>query len=379
MRRSTLFPVSFLLIGIFLAACSTTPIKRALPEGLTLDAVATIDKGTPFAVSPDSNLVALVRNSLQYYHAPSKEYLPVDERVPVKLAWSTRGFSLAALYVHGDEGRIVVYNQNGILLAETPVHARLTGLSWLSDDELLVAGNRTKAYKFGVTYQSLVFRWEPGRDLPTEQVLRDTTLRVQTYAAWKDVLDHGPILATPSQSPVILYLHPIDPPMFTPYYRLIMRDLDSRKEQEIASVGFNSGGGRFSADGEKILYGDGSGTTFLLNPWTEEVLARLPYPGIRLAFSPEGESWIIDGAVSINSNMVTSMSSGVEAEFFRDGSTIYFRDGVELYSLSGIKSSAGTMFVPEIAEKVRKLRSMKLQGVLTPQDYKESMARIISP
>jgi len=171
----------------------------------------------------------------------------------------------------------------------------------------------------------------------------------------------------------------VDPPVFTPYYKLIMKDLASGSELEIASVDFNSAGGRFSADGERILYADGRGTTLLYDPWTEETLRTINTPGRNPALSPEGENWVADGTLFRKDGAVLPLAQAAEAAFSLDGSRIMLRAERGLYLLTGLKPAEGTLFVPAIAEKVAKLRSMRLQGLVTAQEYKESLQKVTAP
>jgi len=369
--------VSILLL--FLAACSTLPINGTLPEGLTAEKIVSVDKGAAFSLSPDGNVVAIGGDEPKLLHIPSHEHIPLGTRVPLKLAWSPLGYSLAAIYATDDGSSIVVYDQYGIAIAESPVNASLTSIGWLSEDELAAGGIRVKGYSFGSNYQSLFFRWMPGRNMLTEHGLRDTTLQPSTLASWKHLLQRGPMLDLSPQSGTLLYLHPVDPPVFTPYYKLIMKDLASGSELEIASVGFNAAGGRFSADGERVLYSDGRGKTLLYDPWTGETLRTTNTPGSNLALSPEGENWVADGVLSRKDGAVLPLAKDAEAAFSVDGSRIMLRVEGALYLLSGLKPAEGTLFVAEIAEKVARLRSMRMQGLVTPKEYKESLQKVNAP
>lgn len=379
MHRSTSILLTALIALSFLTACQTLPLNGMLPDGLVAAKIVSVDKGSVFALSPDANLVAMVDEGLHIWHIPSKESIPLDKRSPLKLAWSPLGYSLAAIFAKDTGSSIAIYDQFGIAIAEAPVDARLTDLSWLSEEELVAGGLRIKSYKFGHNYQSLFFRWKPGRDMPAGNGLRDTTLQPATFAKAQFLLERGPLLELSPQSGTLLYLHPVDPPLFSPYYKLIMKDLASGKELEIASVGLNTAGGKFSADGEKILYADGNGTTLLYNPWTEETLRKTSTFGSNPALSPEGENWISDGAFFRKDGVVIPLAEGAAAQFSTDGSRVIIRGGGSLYQLSGLKPAEGTMFVPAVAEKVAKLRSMRIQGLLTPKEYKESLQKLTAP
>lgn len=371
---SVLFAVVFALLA---AACSTLPMRGGLAEGVTATRLAKVDKASPFALSPDGTVVAMVSSGLKLYHTVFKEEILLEGGAPIALAWSPRGFFLAAVFARGDESRIVIYNQYGTPIAEEVLKARLSSVSWLSDDELIAGGARVKSYTFGVNYQSLFYRWQPGRGLPVEKLLRDSTLRQTTVDGAKPAFERGPMIDIARQSAVLLYLHPVDPPVFTPYYRLIVRDLESGSELEAASVSLNSGGARFSADGERILYSDGSGSTVLYNPWTETVLRKSRAQGLNPALSPEGENWFSDGAYFRKDGSAMLLAQGAEAEFSRTGDSIIYRDGEELTLIAGIGQSEGIMFVPAVAEKVAGLRAKRIQGVITPKEYDAKIRELI--
>jgi len=321
----------------------------------------------------------MVDGGLHILHIPSRESIPLDKRTPLKLAWSPLGYSLAAIFAKDTGSSIAIYDQHGTAIAEESVAVRLTDLGWLSEDELVAGGLRIKSYKFGHNYQSLFFRWKPGRDVPAENGLRDTTLQPATVAKAQALLQRGPLLEIAPQSGTLLYLHPVDPPVFTPYYKLIMKDLDSGRELEIASVALNSNGGRFSADGEKILYADGSGTTLLYNPWTEEVIRKTNTFGMNPALSPSGENWISDGKLFRKDGAAIPLADGASAQFSTDESMAILCGGSALYQLTGLKPAEGTMFVPSVAEKVAKLRSLRIQGLVTPAEYKENLHQLTAP
>lgn len=379
MHRSTILLITALISMVLLTACQTLPINGTLPDGLVAEKIASVDKGSVLALSPDGNVVAIVSDGLKLLHVPSKEHVSLGERIPLKLAWSPLGYYLAALYAKDGASSIAIYDQYGIAIAEEAFAVRLTDLGWLSEDELIAGGVRIKSYKFGHNYQSLFFRWKPGRDKPTESILRDTTLQPATVAKAHSLLERGPMLELSPQSAALLYLHPVDPPVFSPYYKLIMKDLASGRELEIASAGLNSAGGKFSADGERILYADGNGTTLLYNPWSEEIIRKASTFGRNPALSPEGENWIADGSLFRKDGTVIPLAGETVAQFSTDGSRIIIRGGGDLYLLSGLKPAEGTMFVPAVAEKVTKLRSLRMQGLVTPAEYKESLQRISAP
>jgi hypothetical protein len=193
---------------------------------------------------------------------------------------------------------------------------------------------------------------------------------------WQAFLGRGPLMDFSSQTPLISYLHPVDPPVFTPYYKLIIKDLASGREMEVASVGLGSAGARLSADGEHILYADGKGQTLVRNPWSDEVLFTVNSPGVKPALSPESGSWFADGALFRNGSLLTPLAPGAEAQFTPDGSSLLIKAGTELYLLHGLKPAGGILFVPALEEKIQKLRQLRLEGLISPKEYRETLERM---
>ncbi len=379
LRQNNALPAVALIVALtLLSACRTLPIDGRLPDGLAAEKITSVDEASPFALSPDGNVVALVSSGLKMFHLGLKEQIDISVEIPKKLAWSPSGNFLAAVYRKEQKSTIITYDQYGVRIAETTMDSELTDLFWISENELLAGGITVKNYKFGSNYKSVFYRWKPGQDVPVAYDLRDTTIQPSTFNKWKTALERGPMLEPVGQSAQILYLHPVDPPLFTPYYKLIIRDLDTGKELEPANVSINSGGGSFAADGESLLFGDGTGSTKLYNPWTEDILQSITTPGRNPALSPDGFTWFADGTLFSNSKMVAPLAPGV-ALFAPDGSRLLLRSGESLYLLTGLKPAEGSLFVPSIAEKIQKLRSMRLQGLLTPAEYRETMKKIIAP
>jgi len=374
-QRLTLLVAAAVAVLALLSACRTLPIDGRLPEGLSAEKITSVDEESPFALSPDGNVVAIVSSGLKIFHIALKEQIALSGDSPEKLAWSPFGNFLAAIFRKDGKSTLIIYDQHGIPIAEAIIDDALTALGWLSEDEVFAGGIKVKEYKFGSNYRSILYRWNPGRSIPAASDLRNTTIQPSTYSSWKAALSRGPLIEPVGQSAQILYLQPAAPPLFAPYYRLIIRDIDTGKELESGNVSLNSEGGSFSADGETLLIGDGIVSTKLYNPWSEETLFTGATPGKSSALSPDGATWFADGSLFRNSKMVTALAPGV-ARFTPDGSRLIIRSGGSLYMVSGLKPAEGALFVPSLTAKISKLRSMRVQGLVTPAEYKETLKGI---
>jgi len=379
LNRKNLLPAALLLLALQLAACQTLPLNEKLPDNLAAEKITVVDENSPFAVTPDGNVVALSSSGLKLFHIPTKEHVPLSAKTPRRLAWSPFGTTLAALFSEGQKSRVITYDQQGYPLAETVIDAPLTELGWLSEQELALGGAVIKQYKFGSNYRSMLYRWQSGKNAPVASELRDSTLQPATLSKWQAYLERGPLMDFSSQTPLISYLHPVEPPVFSPYYKVVIKDLASGRETEVAAVSLTSQGAKLSADGEKILFGDGQGSTSLRNPWSEEELCKAGSPGFQSALSPEPCIWFADGALFRGGNSFTPLAPGATAQFTADGSRLLLQAGTELYLLTGLKPVAGAMFIPALNEKLQKLRSLKLEGLVSPQEYKEALERIVQP
>ncbi|NJD92114.1 MAG: hypothetical protein FIA91_11490 [Geobacter sp.] len=377
MRLTSLFFT--LLLLIMLAGCTTLPVDGSLPYGLTAQQITTVESGAAFAVSPDGAVAAVFSSGLQLVHIPTKERHQIGDEKPDALAWSPLGYSLAALYHTQGKSRIVIHDQLGMKMAEQTVNDEITDICWLSEQEIAAGGFRVKNYKFGTNFKSILYRWQPGINLPVVTELKDSTLRPASFLKWQSLLAKGPRLSASMASGHIAYLHPIDPPLFATYYKITIRDLATGVEIDTVNAGLSTSGAKFSADGELLLYGDGNGSVLLLNPWSEEQLKTTATPGKSLALSPDGATWFADGAVFTGDRPPALLATNGQAAFTHDSSRLLISSGSTLYQVSGIKPAAGSLFVPEVGEKVAKLRSMRLQGLISAADYKSSMKRILNP
>ncbi len=363
---------SLLLLG----GCSTLPITGPLPDNLTAEKVASIDEQSPLAISPDSKVVALNSSGLKLFHLPTGQQVDVSARNAHRAAWSPLGYSLAASFTTGGTSTLVTYDQYGIKVAEAEVEGEITDLAWLSEHELLAASVTITTYKFGNNFKTLLHRWLPGRNTPTSTPLRDSTLQSVTVRTWLPLLRRGPMLDISRTADQILYMHPLDPPVFKPYYKLILRDLTNGKEMEIASLGMTSSGGRFTADSELIFYGDGAGKTTVYNPWTDEAVRRFNAAGRTLEISPAGDYSFVDGALYHGDTRVAMLAPEGVGRFTPDGRQLLVAARNDLYLLKGLQPANDRLLPVAQLEKLLQPRVWRLDNLISAKEYKETLERI---
>lgn len=362
--------------SLIVAGCSTLPVSGQLPEGLVATKIARIDEGTRFAISPDGAAVAHSKSGLKLLHISTGQKLDLSAETPERLAWSPVGYNLAALYYRDGKSAIVTYDQHGLKVAEASIDGRITDLAWLSESELLAAELRVANYRFGSNYKTLLHRWKPGKSSPVATPLRDTTIQPANAVRWQNTLSRGPMPGLSPTDDFILYLHPLDPPVFSPYYKLILRELPSGREKEIANVSLNSDGGLFSLDGELILFGDGSGNTSLYDPWTEKTIFSCKTPGKNPAFSPDGSHWFADGTLYRGNAPLAILAPNGIARFSPDAKELLLSANGSLYRVTGLRPAKP---LPPPSDKLRQLRAWRLEGLISAREYTESKERSNQP
>ena len=360
------------------SGCSRLPVTGQLPSNLTATKITDLDETSPMAIAPDGRVVAISSSGLKLLHLPTGQQVEVSGTTPREVAWSPRGYSLAASYPTGTGSTLVSYDYQGIKLAETQVQGEITDLTWLSEGEILAASVTITNFKFGSNYKTVIHRWIPGKGEPTSTPLRDTTLQPITARNWLPILQRGPRLDLSRTADQILYLQPIDPPLFTPYYKLILRDLTSGREMELASVGMSTSGGRFTADGELVVYGNGADKTTVYDPWTDETVASFKAAGTNLQISPTGEYRFSDGALYQGDKLVTMLAPGGIGRFTPDGRLLLSADNT-LYLLDGLQPASDKLLPVDHLKKLLQPRAWRIEGIISPKEYKETRERIIKP
>lgn len=355
-----------LIVSLILpmAACSTMPINGRLTAPLMAEKIATSPVNTPFAISPDNRIAALNKAGLTLWHISSADEVPLSPEKAVAVAWSPLGYSLAAVFTGTTESKIIIFNQHGIKISEAPVDASLTELCWRNEDELVATGFRTKSYKFGVSYQSLLYHWSPGRSTLTETTLHEATLQKQVYDLYRAAIERGPMASFAPEAELMLYLQPIAPPMFKHYYKLLLRDLATGTEIELATAELKSFGAKISADGELLVRSEGNGFVTLSNPWSMKQILRVQSNGENLAISPSGPEFISDGRLFTADGKITELAESLVATFSADGKNAFASAGGAFYLLSGLNSSSAAK--NEIRPDLRKMR---MTGEISATEY----------
>lgn len=355
--------------------CARLPISGKLAETAAPSRLVSIDQGAPVALDPTKRLLAFGRNGLRILDRSTGNETLLSQAPPTALAWNQAGTRLAAAFSQGSVSRIVLYETVGKEAAATEVPGNVCSISWLSDDDLLFAAIESKPYSFGTDRREMLYRWN-GSGNPVVTVLGTTNVKPLTRSRSPWIVSGGLQLAVSPLGDEILFPRFFDPPAFPPYFRIILRNLATGEEREIASISMDGGSAIF-ADDETVLYGDGVETTHLTDPWESKEIARYPLPGRALAVS--GHRIAIDDRMYENGEVIVSFADSSIVGLTSDGTAVLIRRDDTVYLLDGLPKQSNTAEVPtENLKKLLLLRQWRSEGLITPPEYRQMKERILT-
>lgn len=344
---------------------------------LKIRSVSRIDAGRIFAVAPDGQRVAVASEGLLLIDISSGADHRIATEYPTALGWSPDGRLLGAAFPTGQETKLNLFDPAGAIAAETWVPGRVAGIFVISGNEVLVAVTKLKTFGFGTSCQEIFYRWRIGEE-PAPQILHETTLKPLTMRNWSaESLSQAmqPVLSPLGDE--LLYGRIMDPPAFAPYLKFVIRNLRQNTEREIATAGLEATKPVFTADGEEILLGNGTGKTGLFAAWSGEERSTFPRPGRIKAISPTARHVFIDGHLYRSGSEIAVFPTPSDAAFLADGSLMLAWEGT-LYLVEGIES---VPLVPpmdaERTERLRTIRAWRAGDLITPAEYGAAKERVL--
>ena len=295
----------------------------------------------------------------------------------IQAAALKRGERIAAAFPHGKETTLRIFALHGAVLGETVIAGHVTKLVWRSAGELLAAAVTLDTFTFGSTLRGILYRWN-GVDTPVATILSDTTVR-PFIARWPlESIYHTFSFTLSPLGDEIAYTRFLDPPLLSPYLRLIIRNLESGAEKEVASAAVTSAGAVYSADGEHILYGDGANASHWFDPWMEKELATIPTPGRTIALSPGNRYALIDGRLYRDGKEVVAFPATSEGTFAPVGEHLLVRYDDNIYMISGLSEPKADKTVPAERERLLTLRKWRSEGLISIPDYQSARERMLT-
>ena len=375
-RRCRTFTIASMLVTavILAAGCARLPVSGALPVGIAVARVTKVEAASPFAWDPGGTKIALVSGSFAIHDPAAGNSLPLGA-VPSAVAWSPDGDHLAAAFPHDKDATLRIFNTRGALLSEADISGHVTKLAWRSEDELLVAAVTIDQLSFGADISGVLYRWK-GIGKPAATTLTETTVR-PFIARWPlETLYHTFTFALSPLGDEIVYTRLQDPPAFSPYVKICIRNLESGAEKEAAIAAVTSAGAVYSADGERILYGDGANASHWFDPWMGKELATFPTPGRTIALSPGNRYALIDGRLYRDGKEMVSFPATSEGAFAPAGGRLLLRYDGNLYMISGLSEPEADKKVPADRERLLTLRKWRSEGLISVPDYQSARERM---
>jgi hypothetical protein len=366
---------ALLLLVLWLNGCARLPVSGPLPAETTLKRIAAIDAGGIFAPAPAGDRVALARDGLRVVEAATGRETSLAPEAPAAVAWAADGLRLAAAFDRGDESRLLVFGAEGESRGEAVVEGRISGLLFLPDGDILAAAVIMKVFSFGGDHRTVFYRWD-GRGEPVGATVHSSTAKPLTLAVRGDALFRTVHLALSPYGDEILYTRFHDPPAFGPYLKVVLRHLSAGAEREVASVTLDSGGALF-AD-ETVFYGDGSGRTRRVDPWTETEMEVWNTPGRSLGASASGQYLFIDGRLFRGASEIAVFPADSDGRFAAGG-RLYIRHGRSLYLFSGLAADSVPRLAPALRERLLQLRKWRSRDLISHEDYLRRKERILEP
>lgn len=176
------------------------------------------------------------------------------------------GTVLAQARAAGSDSLILLTSETGLSVASLTLPGQVAWLAWHPGGDLLVVTTTLKHFSFGANYQLQLHRWD-GQAQPLSRTLTDTTLKPLTLAIWGEQLS---AVAKPTLSPqgdVLAFLKLHDPPAFDPYLKVAVLHLEAPGELLLGSQAMPGADLKFSADGEVLSWLIFKGETFQVQPW----------------------------------------------------------------------------------------------------------------
>lgn len=376
-RRYRSFTIAsiFYLAILLVTGCARLPVVGILPEGAAVTRLTRVEPASPFAWNDNGTKIALVADTFAIYDPADGKSQPFGA-APYAIGWSSDGEHLAAVFPHGKDATLRIFNMRGAVLSEADISGHVTKLAWRSDDELLVAAVTVEQLSFGANVKGLLYRWK-GIGKPAATTLSETTVR-PFIAGWPaERLYQTFTFALSPLADEIAYTRLQDPPAFSPYVKIFIRNLESSAEKEVASAAITSAGAVYSADGERILYGDGANASHWLDPWMEKELSTIPTPGRTIALSPGNRYALIDGRLYRDGKEVVAFPATSEGAFAPIGGRLLVRYDDNLYMISGLGEPKADKTVPAERERLLTLRKWRSEGLISIPDYQAARERML--
>lgn len=370
------FPLIAALFAVaLLAGCAATLKGARVPEGFQITRIAGSDPGAPFDVSQSGALASVSAGKIEITEQ-NGNITSIPDTPAGALCFSPAGDRLAAALPSAGETTLRLYDAAGKMVAEARVPGRVTSLAWRSGQELLAGALTIKKFSFGSDLKSWLYRWD-GTTAPAATLLANVTLRPKVARMPEEMLYNQLFIAVSPYGDEIAYSTLKDPPVFSPYLKVSIRNLETGGETEVAKTTMGAGKVAYTPDGEGLLVGDDKGTGKISLRELKKV-ANWPSAARSPAISPSGAYTFLDAQLYLDDRVSATFPSGSRGIFLPDGSGLALSHQGALYLVSGLDDRPAPT-LPSDLDRLLKLRRLKSQGLITEGEYQKEKDKGLTP
>jgi hypothetical protein len=342
---------------------------------MTISRLAGVDRDSPVVWDPTGNRIAFSHGEVRVLAANSGTDTTLAGGTATALAWSPDGTKLAGAFPEGTESVVKIFDRTGTAQEGFRAPGRIGRMLWKQDGELLATAVELRAFSFGGGVTQRLYRWN-GTDTPTVTTLGDTTVKRTTLQHWRAELPRTASLALSPLQDEISFTRLIDPPMYEPYLRIVLRNLTTGAERESASVPFPSAGAVFTPDGEQLLTADGSDHGRRFDPWGDDPAPTLPGAPQEITLSPGGSTMFKGGRLTRGDTLLATFPAESRGYFSPTGDRLLIAQGGALYLLSGLPADHPRPLPAETRDRLVFLHKLRSERLITIQDYRSQKERI---
>lgn len=361
---------------VLMVGCTSSILPLEISgSNLQVRPIARVSAAGPMAISADGRMVAWGGKVLTLVDLETNQRFEPLSLAPDSLCWSPDGSLLAAALYHDGQAQLQVLDRNGTLVYEQALPGRVFRLRWPQAGGLMAGALQADSYKFGTHVTEHLLRWDDLWQV-TDIPLYETTLMPITMARLGEHLYQTFDFDLSPLGDEVLYTRVHAPPAFSSTRHLILHNLRSGEERQVANLPLLGGTGRLAADAESVLVVDGQGTIKKQDLWSGAL--RQQWPGSRFDYSAATDLLIADGRLFLDQLEFFDLPEASSAQFSLGGKFILIAWHKSLYRLEGYSVAAVPELEPEILERLLKLRYLRSRGLIEPNEYldaKEKLAR----
>ncbi|MBJ6800411.1 WD40 repeat domain-containing protein [Geomonas propionica] len=368
MKNLLLTLCAVIALGSLTGCAATLPAQ--LPAGFQVKPVARSDSGTPFDAGRNGHFATVTDGTVALTDLQGKR-VTVANGGASALSFSPGGHRLAVALATTGGSLLRIVDLNGATLGETKVAGRITSVAWRSEKEVLAGALNIRKYSFGSQMVSLLFQWD-GSGVPVATTLNDVTLRPHVAKLPEQLLYNQLLIAVSPYRDEIAFTSLKDPPLFTPYLRVLIRNLDTGGGSEVGQVQLGQGKVMYAPDGESLVIADTDKATRRISLPEGKPVENWPSAAVNSALSPSGRYLLLDGHLYRKEKAIATFPAGSRGVFVPDGSAIAVSYQGQLFLVSGLEDAAAPA-PPADLDRVLRLRRLRSQGLITDQEYQKQL------